>query len=435
MTANTHSSASIRRHLLASAAVVVVLVGGVGGWAATTEFSGAVIAPGQLVAESNVKRVRHTTGGIVGEILVREGDKVTDGQPLIRLDATQVRANYGIIIKALDENMARQAREEAEREGAATIAFPPDLLARQNDPAVARTLAGEQRQFEIRLSGRSGQKKQLRERVAQLNDEIAGYTAQITSKASQIDWIGKELVGINELWAKNLVPYTRVTTLERERERLDGERGQLMSTIAQTRGKITEVELQILQVDQDMRAEVSKDLADLRGKIAELSERKVAAEDLLKNIEIRAPQRGVVHQLSVHAPGEIITAQTDPIMLIVPETDALPVEVRVQPQEIDQVYVGQPAALRFTAGNQRTTPEINGTVSRISADVEQDSKTGAKYYTIRIAVPDKERERLEGVKLVSGMPVEAFIQTTPRTVYSFITRPLEDQIMKAFREK
>jgi HlyD family secretion protein len=156
---------------------------------------------------------------------------------------------------------------------------------------------------------------------------------------------------------------------------------------------------------------------------------------LLKNIEIRAPQSGVVHQLSVHAPGEIISAQADPIMLIVPETDALPVEVRVQPHEIDQVYVGQPAALRFSAGNQRTTPEINGTVSRISADVEQDAKTGAKYYTVRIAVADKERARLEGVKLVSGMPVEAYIQTSARTVYSFITRPLEDQIMKAFREK
>jgi HlyD family secretion protein len=435
MTKPYSNQASIRRHLLIGGATMVVLIGGLGGWAATTEFSGAVIASGQLVVESNVKRVRHTTGGIVGEIYVRDGDKVVEGQRLIRLDDTQASANHAIVVKALDENLARQAREEAEREGADTIAFPPELIARRDDPVIARTLAGEQRQFEIRLSGRNGQKKQFRERVAQLNDEIAGYAAQITSKGSQIEWIGKELLGINELWAKNLVPFTRVTTLEREKERLDGERGQLTSTIAQTRGKITEVELQILQVDQDMRAEVSKDLADLRGKISELTERKVASEDLLKHIDIRAPQGGLVQQLVVHAAGEIITAQTDPIMLIVPESDALPVEVRIQPQDIDQVYIGQPASLRFTAFNQRTTPEINGTVSRISADVEQDAKTGVKFYTIRIAVPEKESERLAGLKPVAGMPVEAFMQTSPRTVYSFITRPLEDQIMRAFREK
>lgn len=435
MTGPYSNQASIRRHLLAGGVIMLVLIGGIGGWAATTEFSGAVIASGQLVVESNVKRVRHTTGGIVAEMYVRDGDKVAEGQKLIRLDDTQASANHAIVSKALDENLARQAREEAERDGADSIAFPPELIARRHEPSLARTFAGEQRQFEIRLNGRNGQKKQLRERVAQLNDEISGYAAQIASKGSQIEWIGKELIGINELWAKNLVPFTRVTTLERERERLEGERGQLTSTIAQARGKITEVELQILQVDQDMRAEVSKDLADLRGKIAELTERKVASEYLLKHVDIRAPQGGIVQQLVVHAPGELVTAQTDPIMLIVPESDALPVEVRIQPQEIDQVYLGQPATLRFIAFNQRTTPEINGTVSRISADIEQDAKTGVKFYTIRIAVSEKESERLAGLRPVSGMPVEAFMQTTPRTVYSFITRPLEDQIMKAFREK
>jgi HlyD family secretion protein len=427
--------ASIRSHLVAAGAIMVVLVGGVGGWAATTEFSGAVIASGQLVVESNVKRVRHTTGGIVGEIYVRDGDKVVEGQRLLRLDDTQPKANYAIIVKALNESLARQARDEAERDGLDSITFPPELLATRDDPVLAGTLAGEQRQFEIRLSGRNGQKKQLRERAAQLNDEIAGYAAQISSKANQIEWIGKELIGINDLWAKNLVPFTRITTLEREKERLEGERGQLSSTIAQARGKITEVELQILQVDQDMRAEVSKDLAELRGKISELTERKVASEDLLKHVDIRAPQGGVVHQLTVHAAGEIVTPQADPILVIVPEADALPVEVRVQPQDIDQLYIGQPAALRFTAFNSRTTPEINGKVSRISADVEQDAKTAQKYYTIRIEVPEREIARLAGAKLVSGMPVETFIQTNRRTVYSFIVRPLEDQIMRAFREK
>jgi HlyD family secretion protein len=424
----------LRRQTTAIIIAAVLLVAGLGGWAMTTEFTGAVIAAGQLVVDSNVKKVQHPTGGVVGKLNVREGKEVKAGDIVISLDDTQIRANRDIVVKALNELSARQAREEAERDGLDKVTFPADLLARQSDPDVAKAVTGEQRQFEIRRTSREGQKAQLRERMLQLRQEIGGYDAQITSKDKQIEWVGKELVGVYELWEKNLIPYTRVTSLEREKERLVGERGQLMAAIAQSKGKIAETELQILQVDQDMRTEVGKDLAEIRARTAEMIERKVAAEDQLKRVDIRAPIDGVVLQLTVHTVGGVITAG-EAIMLIVPQTDTLQVEAKIPPQEIDQIRIGQPAVLRFVAFSQRTTPELNGTVIRISADVSEDAKTGARFYTIRLDVSPDEVARLGAVKLVPGMPVETLIQTSPRTVMSYLIKPLHDQLARAFREK
>jgi HlyD family secretion protein len=424
----------LRGQIVAVAATSIVLVFGFGGWAATTEFAGAVIAPGQVVVNSNVKKVQHPTGGVVGELRVRDGQRVKAEEIVVRLDDTQTRANLAIVIKALDEMAARQAREEAERDGADAVTFPADLLSRMGNPDVAKAVNGELKQFETRRAAREGQRSQLRERIAQLQEEIRGYQAQVVSKDNQIAWIIKELVGVHELWKKNLVPYTRVTALERDKERLEGERGQLIATTAQTKGKITETELQILQIDQDMRSEVGKDLAEIRGKTAELVEKKVAAEDLLKRVDIRAPLDGIVHQLSVHTVGGVI-GPAEVIMLIIPEADTLEVEARLQPQDVDQVRLGQQAVLRFSAFSQGTTPELNGVVSRLSADVSEDQKTGARYYTVRIAVSQREIDRLGGLKLVPGMPVESFIQTSPRTVVSYLIKPLQDQVTRAFRER
>jgi HlyD family secretion protein len=425
---------SIRRHLLAGAVVSVLLVGGVGGWAATTDISGAVIAQGLLVVDTNVKKVQHPTGGVVGEVRVRDGDRVKAGDIVVRLDETQTRANLAIVTKALDEYAARQARDEAERDDLDTIDFPKTLIDRMDDPDVAHAVNGERRLFQIRRKAREGQKGQLRERIGQLNEEIRGIETQQSSRIEQIAWIRKELDGVRDLWKKNLVPYTRLTGLEREAVRLDGERGQLITQVAETKGKIKETELQILQIDQDMRTEVGKDLAEIRAKTSELVEKKVAAEDQLKRIDIRAPQDGVVMQSTVHTVGGVIM-QGDPIMLVVPETEILTVEVKISPQDIDQVHFGQTAALRFSAFNQRTTPELMGTVVRISADVSQDQKSGAYYYTVRIAVPETEMARLDGLKLIPGMPVEAFMQTSERKVISYLVRPIRDQIVRAFREK
>jgi HlyD family secretion protein len=434
MTASSNAHRSLRRHLFAGVAVALLLTVGVGGWAATSRLSGAAIAQGQLVVDSNVKKVQHPTGGVVGELLVRDGARVRAGDIVVRLDDTQTRANLGIVLKSLDELSARRARNEAERDGAAEVAFPADLTARLADPQVATLVRGETRLFEIRQAARGGQKAQLRERIAQLNEEIKGVSMQREARGQELDWIGRELKGVRELWDKNLIPYARVTTLERDQSRIGGERGHLTAAIAQSRGKIGELELQILQIDQDMRAETGKELAEIRAKEAELVEKKVAAEDQLKRIDIRAPQDGVVHQLSVHTVGGVVTPG-EPLMLVVPESEALVVEGKLPPQDIDQVRLGQPAFLRLSAFSQQTTPVLNGTVSRVSADVTQDPKTGVSYYTIRIAVPESEMARLGEVRLVAGMPAEIFVQTGERAVLSYLVKPLSDQVARAFRER
>ena len=425
---------SMRRHLVAAIVVVLVLVVGVGGWAATTAISGAVVASGSVVVDSNVKKVQHPTGGIVGELRVHDGDRVHAGEIVVRLDETVTRANLAIVTKGLGELMARKARLESERDGLDTITFPAQLVADEGDPDRAAAMDSERKLFSLRKTARSGQKAQLRERIAQLGEEITGLAAQQNSKAKEIALVERELAGVRDLWNKNLVQLTRLTALEREAARLDGERGQLIAAAAQAKGKIAETALQILQIDQDIASDVAKELREVDGKIGEFVERKVTAEDQLKRIDIRAPQDGTVFQLAVHTVGGVITAG-DPIMLIVPEADNLSVEVKVNPQDIDQLQLNQKAILRFSAFNIRTTPEIEGVVTRISADTSTDQRTGQSYYTVRIAMPAEQIERLGEVKLLPGMPVEAFIQTRDRTMLSYLMKPLHDQLLRAFREK
>ena len=424
---------SLRKHVLIGFAIVALLGGGIALWAATTEISGAVIAPGLLVVESSVKKVQHPTGGVVGEILIWEGDHVKAGQILLRLDSTQTEANLKIVEKTIDELSAREARLEAEKVGADTMSFPDELLGRKDDPVVAKLLAGEQKLFDLRKSAREGQKAQLRERIEQLHKQITGLSEQANSKEREIALLEKELEGVWVLWEKNLVELNRLTALERDAARLSGERGQLVAAMAEAKGKIAEVELQIIQVDEDMRSQVAQEISDGRGKLSELSERKVGAEDLLKRTDIRSPQDGVVHQLEVHTVGGVISPG-EPIMLIVPEADKLTVEARVSPTDIDELQLGQHAMLHFSAFNQRTTPEIPGYVSRIGADLSEDQHTGARYFLVRVAIDQSKLPELDGRKLVPGMPVEVFMETEPRTVISFLIKPLRDQIERTFRE-
>jgi len=428
------ASRSIRRHVLIAMTVGILVAGGAVAWSTTTELSGAVVASGSLVVDSNVKKVQHPTGGVVGELRVRDGVHVHAGDLLIRLDETVTRANLAIVVKGLDELGARQSRLEAERDDDSEVRFPIELISRMANPDIRRVVDGEQKLFDLRKAARAGQKAQLRERIGQLKEEIGGLTIQAEAKQREIELIQMELEGVRHLWRQNLVPITRLTQLEREAVRIGGERGQLMASMAQARGKMTETELQIIQIDQDLRSEVAKELREIQGKMAELVERKVAAEDQLMRTDIRAPQTGVVHQLMVHTIGGVITA-SEPTMLIVPESDDLTVEVKLPPQQIDQLALGQPAVLRFSAFNQRTTPEINGIVVRISGDIVADQKSGATYYLVHIATTPAEIARLDGLKLLPGMPVEAFIQTGARTVLSYLTKPLRDQIIKAFRER
>jgi HlyD family secretion protein len=425
---------SIRLHLIIGLAVVMVLAGGLGGWASTQEISGALIAPGQIVVESNVKKVQHPTGGVVGDLRAHDGDVVKAGDIVVRLDDTVTKANLAIVTKNLDAALARAARLEAEQRGLDRIRFSPQLTERAGDPDVISVMASESKLFDVRVNGRIGQKAQLRERITQLNEEIAGLTAQETAKDQEIALVEKELSGVKQLYDQHLVQISRLTTLQRDAARLNGERAQYVASRAQAKGKITETELQIIQVDKDMVSEVSKDLRETNDKIGEFVERKVTAEDQLRRVDIRAPQNGIVVQSTVHTVGGVITAG-DAIMLIVPQADDLQVEAKVNPQDIDKLQIGQKTLLRLSAFNQRTTPELNGVVTRVSADVTADQRTGQSYYTIRVSMPAAEIARLGDVKLIPGMPVEAFVQTGDRTMMSYLMKPLSDQLMRAFREK
>jgi HlyD family secretion protein len=427
---------SIQRYMIAGTLIVGFVTFGIGGWAATSELTGAVIGQGVLVVDSSVKKVQHPTGGVVGELRVREGDRVKAGDILVRLDETQTLANATIISKSFDELLARQARLETERDSADQIIFPKVLLERGRDPAseAARAIVAERSLFDLRRQARGGQKAQLKERIAQLQEEIKGYLGQTEAKQKEVDFIHQELEGVRTLWQKNLVPMNRLTALERDTARLEGERSQLSGMTAQAKGKIAEIELQIIQVDQDLRTEVGKDLIEARSKISELAERKTAAVDQLNRIDIRAPQSGRVHQLMVHTIGGVISPG-EQIMLIVPDADALAVEVKIAPRDIDQVYVGQTAAMRFAAFDQKTTPEIEGEVSLVSADLTQDQRTGTSYYTVRVLLKPEELVRLGNAKLVAGMPVDVFIKTPGRTALSYLTKPLRDQAERAFKER
>jgi HlyD family secretion protein len=408
---------SIRRNMLTGIALLAFLGAALGGWAGTTPLAGAVVA----------------TGGTVRDLLVTEGSMVTADAVLIRLDDTQARANLAIVNTNLAELYARQARLEAERDDAEIIDFGT-LSAVVLPGGTERFVQAEQKLFDLRRTARTGQKSQLNERLGQLQEEIVGLKGQHDARTKELEFIQTELTGTRELWHKHLVQIQRVMALERDAVRVEGERSTLIASIAQTKGKITETALQIIQIDQNLRSEVAKELREIQSKIGEFEERKVAAEDIVGKIEIRAPQSGRVHQLAVHTLRGVITPG-EPIMYIVPDGDRLIVEVRIAPHEIDRVHYGQTAMLRFTAFDLRTTPELTGEVALVSADVTQDAKTGASYFAVRIAVPDEEVARLKGVTLVPGMPVESFIQTGERTVISYLVKPIRDQVMRAFRER
>ena len=422
-------------HELRTGLRVLLSVGLVaGGLAVLMPMAGAVVVPGNLVVQSNVKAIQHPTGGVVAEIPVRNGQRVGAGDLLLRLDATQAQASLQMVSKQLDEVRARIARLVAERDGAAQLEVPPELSARSEEATVRTLLASEQQLFRARANARRSQIDLLQSRVSQLGEEIGGLDAQVDSKSKQLELIAGELTGVQDLYDKHLVPLTRLTTLQRESARIEGERGQLTSAIAETKSKIGEAQLQIVRLDQDFRTDVVKELGENQAKEAELVERGVAARDQLERIEIRAPNPGVIHQLSAHTIGGVVRAG-DTIMEVVPDLDDLQIEARLQPNDIDQVRMGQKAFIRFSAFNQRVTPQLNGEVSYVSADTSRDQQTNAPYFTVRVTLPEEERRRLAGQQLVSGMPAEIFMRTGSRTMMSYLLKPITDQLQRAFVER
>lgn len=425
---------SIRHNCLAALATLALLVGGVGGWAANAELAGAVVTSGTLVVNSHSKKVQHPTGGVVGDLLVREGDRVEAGQILLTLDETATRANLRVVEASLFEARLRLARLRAERDGRDAFALSPALdTSGVGSGELAQMLDGERILMQLRREAREGAKAQLAERVSQLLQEITGLEGQVAAITGQIALIADELEGLHELHRKNLVPITRITTLARDRSALEGDRSRLVAAIAQTRGRITEINLQTIQIDQDMRSNVAGDIQATEARIAELTERKIAAQDQLRRVAVRAPGDGIVHQVAVHTVGGVIGAG-DTLMSIVPDQDHLVVEARIAPRDIERVHVSQEALMRFTAFDQRTTPQVSGRVTRVSPDLSTDPRTGASHFVIRLEIDENEARKLGETRLLPGMPVEIFMKTGARTALSYFSKPLTDHLLRAFRE-
>lgn len=369
----------------------------------------------------------------MANIPVRDGMHVRAGDLLLHLDETQPRANSQVLSQQLDQVRVRLARLIAERDGADEPQIPHEMVDRSGDADVSGLWESEVSLFKIRAAARRNAKELLHSHVGQLGEQISGLDAQVKSRAAQHDLISGELEGVDSLYQKGLVPLTRKTSLQREAARLDGDRGQTAAAIAEAKSKISETELQAMRVDQDFRTEVMKDLREAQDKEAELVEKTIAAHDLLKRVDLRAPTNGIVHQLSVHTIGGVITPG-EVVMEIVPESDELQIEAKLPPQDVDHVHPGQRTYIRFSAFNQRTTPQLEGVVSYVSADLSHDRQgnTNAGYYTVRVTLPASERRRLGNLQLVSGMPVEVFLQTGSRTMMSYLLKPITDQLSRTF---
>ncbi|WP_068089268.1 HlyD family type I secretion periplasmic adaptor subunit [Polycladidibacter stylochi] len=425
---------SQKKHIILGFLLVAMLVLGLGGWATFAQLNGAVIAAGKFVVEGNIKKVQHQEGGIVGQILVRNGDHVFAGDLLVKLDDTVVAANLAVIAKQLAQMRAQKARLEAEWQGKDAPEFDQDLLQMAQEMRDARlALEGQTHLMQARLKAQAGRKQQLSEQAGQLEEQIKGLTIQRDAKARGLSLVQEQLADYAALFDKRLISESQVTGLKRQEAELAGEHGATISRIAQTRQSISEKKLQILQLDQDFLEQVLAELQQVQAKIAELEEQMIAGEDRMRRIEIRAPQDGIIHQLNVHTVGGVVSA-AEPLMMVVPENAPLIIEARLQPLDVDQVHQGQEAIVRIPAFDQRSTPELAATVKSVSADLEQDPITGEQYYRATLSLNAHEEEKLGKQELVSGLPVEAFIQTGGRSALSYFIKPLRDQIAHALKE-
>ncbi|SUA99216.1 Type I secretion system membrane fusion protein PrsE [Pannonibacter phragmitetus] len=425
---------SVTKHFWGLLSLAALVLGGLGVGMAFATISGAVVASGTVVVETNVKQVQHREGGIVREIYVRNGDHVEAGQQLVRLDDTVTKANLAVVSTQLLDLYAQEARLLAERDGAETITFSTRASAIGGREEIKLTQEGQINLLNARRASLGGRKDQLAEQITQFERQIDGLDAQQIAKEAEIALIDTELADLTGLLEKGLVSKPRVIALRRERTRLEGERGELISRIAQVREGISERRIQILQLDDEMQASVLEQLQDVRLRIAGLEEQKIAAEDELQRIVLLAPQSGFVHQLAVHTIGGVI-APGEVIMLIVPQEDLLVIEAQVQPKDISQITAGQTARIKFPSFDQRTTPDLTASVQTISADLQRDDVTGHAFYAVRLAIPDSDLTKLDGKRLVPGMPAETFVETGDRTILSYLMKPLYDQISHAMRER
>ncbi|MBB2701499.1 UNVERIFIED_ORG: HlyD family secretion protein [Rhizobium esperanzae] len=425
---------SLRGHMRFGLCAVISIFGGFAVWAGTTTLASAVVAPGTLVVDGNIKPVQHPNGGIVTEILVREGQLVHSDEVLIRLDATAAKMNYEILKVAINQLYARKARLSAEAMGLQDVIVPSELAARIAPDKIDDVMESERRIFQSRRDAREGQRQQLGEQITQYQEQIKGLETQQAAKSQEIGLIEKELEGTRRLYTKGLVSLNRLNSLDRSEARIQGENGQLIASAASAKARISEIRIQLLQIDQELRSQVETEQRDVQSRLDELIEKEVTAQDQLKRVEIRAPTAGTVHDLNIHSIGAVVTP-AETLLQIVPSQSELVVSVRLAPSMIDQVAVGQSAFLRFSAFDRNTTPDLNGHVVRVSADLETDAKTNTVFYKCDIAIPADEVAKLNGLKLLPGMPVESFIRGNDRSVASYFTKPIRDHMARVFVER
>jgi len=424
---------SARRPTLVGLGALLLVIGAMGYWSYKVQISGAVIASGTIEVQGDRQTVQHPDGGVVGEILVEDGDIVSAGEVIIRLDGTLLESALAVVEGQLFEVLARQARFTAERDGATEITFPRELLEAASRPGVSETMEGERRLFLARQETLEGRKALLRERVLQTESQVEGTRAQILSLSKQRDLIAKEVADQERLLTRGLATQSRYLSLSREGARLEGQLGELNARVAQLRGLAAEIEIERLNLGSDRREGAITQLRNLEYQAVELRERRLSTSEKLTRLEVRAPVGGVIHDRKINTVGAVIQ-QGDVILSVVPRGLELVITSRIPANSIDEVSLGQTATLRFTAFNMRNTPEVDGVVTRVSADAFVDNTTNTSYYTAEIVPSIDEIRNLEGLTLVPGMPVEAFIMTGARTPLSFLVKPLADYFERAFRE-
>lgn len=415
--------------------IVVLFFGGLGAWAALAPLHSAAIAQGEVVVESSRQTVQHKEGGIIQEIVVDSGQKVSAGDVLVRLDATQERARLDLLMGRFHTSLAREARLTAELKGRSEIDFPDKLLeARDAYPSVREMIQTQQELFQERRTSIEGEISVLEKRIDQHNEEIAGLRAQIASIEQQTRLIDEETASVARLVEKGLERKPRLLALQRRQAELEGTRGDLLSRIARAKASISEAEARILQLRNKRREEVATQLRETRDQLFEVRERLHAQRDVVARTEIRAPMSGTVVDMQYHTAGGVISPGSK-VMDIVPGNDRMMIEARVRPSDIDVVRAGLQATVRFTAYSQRTTPSITGTVTRVSADRLVDEQSGNAYYKARIEVNQDQVSQLKNVELYPGMPADVMIRTGQRTALDYILSPITDTLARSMREQ
>jgi len=431
----TRTVSTVRGPMLVGLLGLVLLLGGFGTWAATTTISGAIIAPGRIEVDQNRQVVQHPDGGVVAEINVKEGDRVSAGDVLLRLDPTDLQSQLMIAENQLVELMARRARLEAERDQRKELDFDPLLVQMVADmPDAAALMQGQTTLLMARAETAEQRIAQLHKRRDQTRDQISGIDAQSTALSKQLDLIAEELVSQQSLLDRGLAQAARVLSLQREEARLSGRMGELAAQRAQAEGRITEIEIEILQLGTDRREEAITTLRDLQFRELELREQRRALKERMSRLEITAPVPGIVYNLQVFALRSVIRP-ADPVLFLIPQDRPLVINARVEAIHVDKLHVGQEVTLRFSALDQRTTPELRGHVTQVSADAFEDEATRASYYRAEVVLEPGETDRLPpDVTLIPGMPVETFIRTADRTPIAYLVKPFTDYLTKAFRE-